>query len=91
MRLDGAAWAIIAAAVLAGLVAGGIALSGLGAALAPGLGLKGAAAISFGLTVAILVVFLIAAGDGLIGEIQFVLPAFFVFFAFNWVLIAWIF
>lgn len=59
--------------------------------LAPGVGLKSAAIISFVVTLLVLVVFAVAAGDGLIGEIQFMLLGFFAFFAVLWLLIAWIF
>lgn len=57
----------------------------------PGLDLKGAAILSFFITVAIMVVFAIASGDGLLGEIQFLLVAFFLFFIILWLLTAWIF
>jgi len=57
----------------------------------PGLGIKNAAVVSFFVTVALLVVFAIAAGDSLIGEIQFMIPAFFSFFVLFWLMIAWIF
>jgi hypothetical protein len=33
----------------------------------------------------------VASGDGLLGEIQFVLIAFFLFFIIIWLMIAWIF
>lgn len=56
-----------------------------------GLGLKDAAVISFFITIAVLVVFAISAGDGLIGELQFVLGGFFSFFIVIWLMIAWIF
>ncbi len=59
--------------------------------LAPGLGLKDSAVISFFVTVVVMIVFAVAAGDGLIGEIQFILGAFFSFFVILWLLIAWIF
>jgi hypothetical protein len=36
-------------------------------------------------------VFAVAAGDGLIGEIQFIIPGFFLFFVFFWLMLAWIF
>ncbi|TCD14924.1 hypothetical protein [Oricola cellulosilytica] len=81
--------AAMAAAIL--LIVGAMAVTSLGDYLNEGLGLRTAAMLSFGLTVAVLVVLLIAAGDGLIGEIQFVLPAFFLFFCFNFLLIAWVF
>lgn len=59
--------------------------------LAPGVGLRDAALISFVVTFLTLVVFALAAGDGLLGEIQFMLLGFFAFFAILWLLIAWIF
>ncbi|WP_027854053.1 hypothetical protein [Marinobacterium litorale] len=58
---------------------------------APGLGLKTAAVISFFVTVATLLVFAFASGDGLLGEIQFILMGFFGFFLVFWLMIAWIF
>ncbi|WP_020210736.1 hypothetical protein [Gilvimarinus chinensis] len=56
-----------------------------------GLGLKNAAIIAFFVTVTLLVVFAISSGDGLIGELQFVLGGFFSFFLILWLMIAWIF
>jgi len=57
----------------------------------PGLGLKDAAVISFFVTVVVIILFAVTAGDGLIGEVQFMLGAFFSFFLFFWIMIAWIF
>jgi hypothetical protein len=57
----------------------------------PGVGLRDAAIIAFFVTIITLVVFAIAAGDGFIGEIQFMLGAFFGFFVIAWFMIAWIF
>ena len=59
--------------------------------LSPGLGLKNAAVIAFIVTLITLVVFAVAAGDGFLGEIQFMLGAFFSFFIIFWLMIAWIF
>jgi len=59
--------------------------------LSPGLGLKDSAVISFFVTIVLMVLFAITSGDGLIGEIQFVLSGFFVFFTIIWLLIAWVF
>lgn len=59
--------------------------------LAPGLGLRDAAIIAFVATLVVLVIFAIAAGDGLLGEIQFMLLGFFAFFLALWLLIAWVF
>lgn len=92
MKLSAGVWAMLgAAAVAAALGLGVLFLTGLNAAVAPGLGLRGAAIWSFGVTVALLVLFALVAGDGLVGEIQYVLPGFFVFFVFNWLMIAWVF
>lgn len=57
----------------------------------PGLGLKDSAVISFFVTVVVMIVFALAAGDGLIGELQFMLGGFFTFFVIIWLLVAWIF
>ena len=59
--------------------------------LTPGVGLKTAAISAFILSVIVMVIFAIFSGDGLLGEIQFILPSFIIFFALNWLLIAWIF
>ena len=59
--------------------------------MSPGLGLKEAAAISFLVTIIIMIVFALAAGDGLLGELQFMLIGFFFFFVIVWLLLAWIF
>lgn len=59
--------------------------------LAPGVGIKDAAVIAFTLTILILIVFAVAAGDGLLGEIQFLLIGFFAFFVVLWLLISWVF
>ncbi|MCG7944461.1 MAG: hypothetical protein JAY61_15265 [Candidatus Thiodiazotropha taylori] len=59
--------------------------------LSPGLGVKDSALISFFVSVVLLVVFALFSGDGLIGEIQFMIPGFFLFFVLNWLLIAWVF
>jgi len=59
--------------------------------LSPGLGMKDSAVISFFVTIVLMVIFAITSGDGLIGEIQFILTGFFVFFTIIWLLIAWVF
>ncbi|WP_373088259.1 hypothetical protein [Zhongshania sp.] len=56
-----------------------------------GIGLKDAAVVAFFTTVVTLVIFAVAAGDGLLGELQFMLSGFFGFFLVLWLLIAWIF
>lgn len=57
----------------------------------PGLGLKSAAIISFFVTVILLIIFALASGDGLLGELQFILGGFFLFFVIIWLSLAWIF
>ena len=64
---------------------------GVTAAFSPGIGLKEAAVIAFFITVAVLIVFAIVSGDGLLGELQFMIAGFLVFFLIFWLMIAWIF
>jgi len=59
--------------------------------LEPGLGLKTSAVISFAVTLAVIVVMAVVAGEGLLGEIQFMILGFAGFFVILWLLIAWIF
>lgn len=59
--------------------------------LSPGMGLKDSAIISFFVTTVIMIVFAISSGDGLLGEIQFILGGFFLFFIIIGFLVAWIF
>ncbi len=56
-----------------------------------GIGLPRAAIVAAVVSVVILIVFAVAAGEGLVGEIQFMISGFFVFFVFFWLLIAWVF
>jgi len=73
------------------VVAGGPLLREAAAAFAPGIGLKAAALWGFGVTVGLFVLFALVAGDGLFGEIQFMLASFFAFFLVITLLIAWVF
>ena len=80
--------------VLVGLGLALFLLSSLGGVVEifePGVGLKTAAIIAFATTVVLMIVFAIAAGDSLIGEIQYMLGGFFSFFFILWLLIAWVF
>lgn len=61
------------------------------AVFSPGLGLKTAAIIGAAVSLLVLVVLTVMAGDGLLGEIQFVIPGFFLFFLFFWLMTAWVF
>ena len=58
---------------------------------APGLGFRDSAVISFFVTIVIMIVFAITSGDGILGEIQFILGGFFLFFVIIWLLVAWVF
>lgn len=58
---------------------------------APGLGLRSAAIIAAVVAFLALVALTVTAGDGLLGEIQFVIPGFFLFFLFFWLMTAWVF
>ncbi|CAC9589050.1 hypothetical protein BHECKSOX_1360 [Bathymodiolus heckerae thiotrophic gill symbiont] len=59
--------------------------------LEPGLGIKESAIIAFFITSVLMIIFTIASGDGLLGELQFLLIGFLLFFVTIWFLLAWIF
>lgn len=59
--------------------------------LAPGLGLKSAAVIAFFITTVLMIIMAIASGDGLIGELPFMLGGFLLFYVIIWLSMAWIF
>lgn len=61
------------------------------ASMSEGMGIKESVPWGFGLTVVLFVVFAVAAGDGLVGELQFMLGSFFSFFLILTLLIAWVF
>lgn len=61
------------------------------AVFSPGLGLRTAAIIAAVVAFVALITLTAAAGDGLLGEIQFVIPGFFLFFVFFWLMTAWVF
>lgn len=83
--------AVAGGVIIAAWLVGAPLIASVGEAVAPGMGLKEAALWSFGLTVGVITVFALVAGDSLFGELQHMLVAFFFFFAINWLLIAWIF
>jgi hypothetical protein len=57
-----------------------------------GLGLKGAAIVSFGVSlVLILVMAIVSGGDAIFGELPFTIAGFLIFFVIFWLMIAWIF
>jgi hypothetical protein len=56
-----------------------------------GIGLRTAALWAAIVSVVVLLVFALTAGEGLIGELQFMIPGFFLFFVFFWLMLAWIF
>ena len=57
----------------------------------PGLGLKTSSIIGFFVASALLIVFALVSGDGMIGEIQFMILGFLVFFFIFTLMIAWVF
>lgn len=77
--------------VAAGLMALPLLADVIDTYLQPGLGVKDAAVIAFFVTVGLLVVLAVAAGDGLLGELQYMLAAFLAQFLILWLGIAWIF
>jgi hypothetical protein len=55
-----------------------------------GLGLKGAAIVSFGVSlVLILVMAIVSGGDAIFGELPFTIAGFLIFFVIFWLMIAW--
>jgi hypothetical protein len=59
---------------------------------AAGRGLKGAAIVSFGVSlVLILVMAIVSGGDAIFGELPFTIAGFLIFFVIFWLMIAWIF
>jgi type II secretory pathway component PulF len=56
-----------------------------------GMGFKTGAIYAFFTTLVLMIILAIAGGDGLIGEIQFLLIGFLVFFFIIWLFITWIF
>lgn len=88
-------WAIVLviglALVVAGLYFVPPMLADVVTQLEPGVGIKTAAIWSFGVTIGVFVLFAVVAGDGIIGEIQFMLGGFFLFFIIITLLIAWVF
>ncbi len=60
-------------------------------ALAPGVSIKQAAILAFVATVILFVIFALSAGDGLLGEIQFMISGFGLFYLVAWIMIAWLF
>lgn len=59
--------------------------------ISPGLGLRDSAVIAFFVTVVLMVLLAVVSGDGLLGELQFILGGFFLFFVIFWLMIAWVF
>ena len=86
-----------AVAILLLIVIGGVGfyfLTGLGESdpFSAGLGLKNAALISFGVSLAvILVMAVVSGGDAIFGELPFTIAGFLLFFVIFWLMIAWIF
>lgn len=60
-------------------------------AFAHGVGLRTASVIAFFLTVGLFVLLALVGGDGLAGELEVMIGAFFGFFTTLWLLMAWLF
>mgnify|MGYP001387440896 FL=1 len=56
-----------------------------------GLDLKDSAVVSFFVSLVLVTVLAMVSGDGLLGEVQFVVVGFLLFFIVFWLMIAWIF
>ena len=86
-----------AVAILLLIVIGGVGIyfiMGVGESdpFSAGLGLKNAAIVSFGVSLAvILVMAVVSGGDAIFGELPFTIAGFLVFFVIFWLMIAWIF
>lgn len=66
--------------------------TGPGNPFSGGLGLKDAALISFGVSLAVvLVMAIVSGGDAIFGELPFTVLGFLIFFVIFWLMIAWIF
>lgn len=90
--------AVGAAVILLALLLGGALylltdwFTGPGNPFSDGLGLKDAALISFGVSLAvILVMTIVSGGDAIFGELPFTIIGFLLFFVIFWLMTAWIF
>ncbi len=87
--------ALVALLVALLVLAAAVSLPGLSEWVAvtfdDGIGLKNAALAAAIASVVISIFFALTAGEGLIGELQFMIPGFFLFFVFFWLMLAWIF
>ena len=85
-----------AVAILLLIVIGGVGIyfiMGIGESdpFSAGLGLKNAAIVSFGVSLAvILVMAVVSGGDAIFGELPFTIAGFLLFFVIFWLMIAWI-
>jgi hypothetical protein len=59
--------------------------------MAPGLGLRESAIIAFFVTIVLMIILALVSGDGLLGEVQFIIGAFLLFYLIIWLMMAWIF
>jgi hypothetical protein len=88
----GAGGIVIAAAIaFAFLFFGGAAPPALLAGINEGVTLKTAAIIGVIASIVLLVVLAVVAGDGLVGEVQYLIAGFFLFFVFFTLFVAWVF
>ncbi len=95
--MNGLAWVgaggivVAAAMALAFLAFGGGAPASMFAGLNEGISLKTAAIAGVVASVVLLVVLAVVAGDGLVGEVQYLIAGFFLFFIFFTLFVAWVF
>ena len=76
---------------LAGAALVGLNFSGYLLALESGMGWRDAAVLAFFASTSLIIVFTLVAGDGLLGELQFLIPGFFALFVFFWIGLALLF
>ncbi len=82
---------IAGAAIALGFVVYFLFVPSLVAMTEEGLTLRESVVYAFGLTLVSVIVMAFAAGDGLLGELQYMIAAFGGFFLISWFMIAWIF
>ena len=82
---------IIAITMLVLVIASGYFIGIMRDDIAEGMGLKTAAIIAAVISFVSIIIMAVAAGDGLIGELQFMIPGMLTFFMISWLMIAWVF
>jgi hypothetical protein len=91
LGLGGLVIAAAVAIVFVLMVAVSAPAAALFGSLDDGVSLRTAAIAGVAASVALLIVLAVAAGDGLVGEFQYMLAGFFLFFVFFTLFVAWVF